>query len=224
MRACVRRARALCSLRPAAVTEKRRADDRAARMTSGEETGKSVMNVETVYREVNSRNGWASFYQVRRGGTRVKKERKEEGRKERKSDGNGRGRNGPSLFRSATGALPLAVSASGGIARNLTSAPSRLTRRAGSSSRTFPSRAPTLSLPLALSLPRGRSLPQPLFSHSREALTRAPRVTSVMVRRGFPAERFNVRRRIPPTRFVARDSWASPARTVTPDSLFMHER
>lgn len=34
-------------------------------MTSGEETGKSVMNVETVYREVNSRNGWASFYQVR---------------------------------------------------------------------------------------------------------------------------------------------------------------
>ncbi|XP_011881026.1 PREDICTED: tyrosine-protein phosphatase non-receptor type 1 isoform X3 [Vollenhovia emeryi] len=32
-------------------------------MTSGEETGKSVMNVETVYREVNSKNGWASFYQ-----------------------------------------------------------------------------------------------------------------------------------------------------------------
>ncbi|XP_077264577.1 tyrosine-protein phosphatase non-receptor type 1 isoform X1 [Temnothorax americanus] len=32
-------------------------------MTSGEETGKSVMNVETVYREVNAKNGWASFYQ-----------------------------------------------------------------------------------------------------------------------------------------------------------------
>ncbi|XP_012528069.1 tyrosine-protein phosphatase non-receptor type 1 isoform X2 [Monomorium pharaonis] len=32
-------------------------------MTSGEETSNNVMNVETVYHEVNSRNGWASFYQ-----------------------------------------------------------------------------------------------------------------------------------------------------------------
>ncbi|XP_018374875.1 PREDICTED: tyrosine-protein phosphatase non-receptor type 1 isoform X1 [Trachymyrmex cornetzi] len=32
-------------------------------MTSGEETDRSVMNVETVYHEVNSKNGWASFYQ-----------------------------------------------------------------------------------------------------------------------------------------------------------------
>ncbi|KAL0115691.1 hypothetical protein PUN28_010907 [Cardiocondyla obscurior] len=33
-------------------------------MTSDEETDKSVMkNVETMYREVNSKNGWASFYQ-----------------------------------------------------------------------------------------------------------------------------------------------------------------
>ena len=43
-------------------SKKRRAD---ARMTSGEEIDRSVMNVETVYHEVNSRNGWASFYQVR---------------------------------------------------------------------------------------------------------------------------------------------------------------
>jgi len=35
-------------------------------MISGEETDKNVKNVETVYREVNSRNGWASFYQVRK--------------------------------------------------------------------------------------------------------------------------------------------------------------
>lgn len=30
-------------------------------MTSDEET---VMNVETVYREINAKHGWAAFYQV----------------------------------------------------------------------------------------------------------------------------------------------------------------
>lgn len=54
-------------------------------MSSDEETGKSVMNVETVYREVNSKHAWASFYQVREEeGTRV------EGRKERGKKSAGR--------------------------------------------------------------------------------------------------------------------------------------
>lgn len=124
---------------------------------------------------------------------RRKRERKEEGRKEGKSDGSGRGRNGPppSLFRSATGLFRSPASASGGDRAefNVGAFPAD-TRRAGSSSRTFSSRAHplslSLSLPLALSLPRGRSFPQPLFSHSLVERSRASRLS-----RSVEASRLN---------------------------------
>lgn len=53
-------------------------------MTSSEQTREqAISNVETEYYEINSKNAWPILYQVREG-TRVKKEMRKRGQKERK--------------------------------------------------------------------------------------------------------------------------------------------